>query len=96
MGFPKQEYWGGLPLPSPGNLPNPGFEPGSPALQADSLQSEVPRKVNLFPLIFLQEIVLEVLPSKMFTVGPLTRVKTAETTYMSNKQDCLKKVCFIR
>ena len=37
MGFSRQEYWSGLPLPSPGNLPNPGIEPGSPALKADSL-----------------------------------------------------------
>ena len=44
MGFPKQEYWNGLPLPSPGDLPNPGIELGSPALQADSLQSEPPGK----------------------------------------------------
>ena len=37
MGFSRQEYWSGLPLPSPGDLPDPGIEPGSPALQADSL-----------------------------------------------------------
>ena len=35
MGFTRQEYWNGLPLPSPGDLPDPGTEPGSPALQAD-------------------------------------------------------------
>ena len=40
MGFSGQEYWSGLPFPSPGDLPNPGIEPGSPALQADSLPSE--------------------------------------------------------
>ena len=39
-GFAKQEYWYGLPFPSPGNLPNPGIESQSPALQADSLPSE--------------------------------------------------------
>ena len=38
--FSKQEYWSGLPFPSPGDLPNPGIEPGSPTLQADSLSSE--------------------------------------------------------
>ena len=38
--FSRQEYWSGLPFPSPGDLPNPGFEPGSPALQAGSLPSE--------------------------------------------------------
>ena len=37
MGFSRQEYWSGLPCSSPGDLPNPGIEPGSPALQADSL-----------------------------------------------------------
>ena len=39
MGFSRKEYWSGLPLPSPGDLPNPGTEPGSP-LQADSLPPE--------------------------------------------------------
>ena len=37
MGFPRQEYWSGLPFPSPGDLPNPEIEPLSPALHADSL-----------------------------------------------------------
>ena len=37
MGFSRQEYWSGSPFPSPGNLPNPGMEPRSPALQVDSL-----------------------------------------------------------
>ena len=37
MEFSGQEYWSGLPFPSPGDLPDPGIEPGSPALQADSL-----------------------------------------------------------
>ena len=41
MGFSRQEYWSGLPFPSPGDLPNPGIEPGSPALQADSLPTEL-------------------------------------------------------
>ena len=40
MGFSRQEYWSGLPFPSPKDLPNPGIEPGSPALQADVLPSE--------------------------------------------------------
>ena len=40
MGFSRQEYWSGLPFPSPGDLPDPGTEPGSPALQADVLTSE--------------------------------------------------------
>ena len=41
MGFSRQEYWSGLPFPSPGDLPNPGIEPKSPALQADSLPTEL-------------------------------------------------------
>ena len=40
MEFSRQEYWSGLPFPSPEDLPNPGVEPGSPALQADSLPCE--------------------------------------------------------
>ena len=40
MGFSRQEYWSGLPFPSPGDLPNPGIEPRSPTLQADCLPSE--------------------------------------------------------
>ena len=41
MGFPRQEYWSGLPFSSPGDLPNLGIEPGSPALQADDLLNEL-------------------------------------------------------
>ena len=40
MGFSRQEYWSGLPFPSPGDLPNPGIKLGSPALQTDTLPSE--------------------------------------------------------
>ena len=41
MGFSRQEYWSGLLFPSSGDLPNPGIEPGSPSLQADSLPTEL-------------------------------------------------------
>ena len=44
MGFTRQEYWSGLLFPSPGDLPDPGIEPESPALQADALPSESPGK----------------------------------------------------
>ena len=43
-GISRQGYWNGLPFPSPGNLPNPRIEPGSPTLQADTLPSEPPGK----------------------------------------------------
>ena len=52
MGFSRQEYWSGLPFPSPGDLPDPGIEPRSPALQADSLPAELPRK----PLIMYNDV----------------------------------------
>ena len=49
MGFSKQEYWSGLPFPSPGDLPDPGIKSGSPAWQADFLPSKPPGK----PLMIL-------------------------------------------
>ena len=51
MGFPRKEYWSGLPFFPPGDLPDPGIKPGSPELQADSLPSEPPGKP--------QQIILE-------------------------------------
>ena len=50
MEFSRQEYWGRLPFPSTGDLPNPGIEPGSPALEAESLPTESPRKPFTFTL----------------------------------------------
>ena len=44
MGFSRQEYWSGLPFPSPGGLPDPGIEPKSSTLEADALTSEPPGK----------------------------------------------------
>ena len=44
MGFSRQEYWSGLPCPSPGDLRNPRVDPGSPTLEADTLTSEPPGK----------------------------------------------------
>ena len=48
IGFSRQECWSGLPRPPPGNLPDPGIEPRSPILQADSLPSESPGKPNVY------------------------------------------------
>ena len=48
MGFSRQEYWSGLPFPSPGDLLDPGIEPRSPALEADALTSEPPGKPNMY------------------------------------------------
>ena len=44
MGFPRQEYWSGLPFPSPGDLPHPGIEPESPALAGGFFTAEPPGK----------------------------------------------------
>ena len=46
VGLSRQEYWSGLPFPSPGDLPKPGIKPESPTLQADSLPSEPPDIIN--------------------------------------------------
>ena len=55
MGFSRREYWSGLPFPDPGDLPIPGMEPGSPAMQADSLTSEPPGKSMKIQYTFKME-----------------------------------------
>ena len=53
MGFSRQEYWSGLPFPSPGDLPDPGIEPGSPASEADaSASNEAPPLVIRTSLLY--------------------------------------------
>ena len=51
MEFSRQEYWSGLPFPSPGDLPDPGMEPRSPALQVNALTSEPPGKLLIAMLL---------------------------------------------
>ena len=55
MEFSRQQYWSGLPFPSPGDLPDQGIEPGSPALQADALPSELPGKPTLKEGILIRD-----------------------------------------
>ena len=62
--FSRQEYWSGLPCPSPGDLPNPGIKPESPALQADSLPSEPPGKLRR--VVWPGPVFLETLSVSMF------------------------------
>ena len=70
MGFSRQEYWSGLPFPSPGDLPDPGIEPRSPALETDALPSEPPGEPVVYkhtgcsscPSEQLLRAVLEVVP----------------------------------
>ena len=63
MGFSRQQYWSGLPFPSPGDLPNPGIEPGSPALQADSLLTELQGKSNNTMMGVLRAVLLRMSPN---------------------------------
>ena len=51
MGFSRQNYWSGLPFPSPGDIPNPGIKPGSPSLQTGALPSEPPGKPLLMEVL---------------------------------------------
>ena len=60
MRFSRQQYWSGLPCPSPADLPNPGIEPRSPALQADSLPAEPPGK----PLALVEQPKLSHIPHR--------------------------------
>ena len=60
MGFSRQEYWSGLPCLPPGDLPNPGVEPGSPALQAVSLPSELQGSQILYHLSYRNTIILNI------------------------------------
>ena len=54
MGSSRQKYWSGLPFPSPGDLPNPGIEPGCPALQADALPAEPTGKSYLHSILIIK------------------------------------------
>ena len=70
--FPRKEYWSGLPFPSPGDLPSAGIEPGSPALQADTLPSEPPGKppIMLYMVVNITENPesIQVLPLMKFVI----------------------------
>ena len=55
MEFSRQEYWSGLPFPSPGHLPDPRIKPRAPALQADSLPSEPLGKLYVFVILRYKE-----------------------------------------
>ena len=56
MGSPRQEYWSGLPFPSPGDLPDPGIKPTSPALVGGLFSTERPGK----PLLFIVDIAIQI------------------------------------
>ena len=70
MGFSRQEYWSRLRFPSPGDLPNPGIEPRSPAFQADALTSEPPGNKFLFNLANGKKIHLPKFPRGSRNTAP--------------------------
>ena len=76
MGFSRQEYWSALPFPSPGDLPDPGIEPWSPALQADSLLTELqgkpPREPPTLPTMSLGAMLSSPLANVMPREAPLS------------------------
>ena len=55
MGFSRQEYWSGLPFPSPGDFPDPGIEPMSPALVGEFFTTEPPGKPRHLVLLFIYD-----------------------------------------
>ena len=65
MKFCRQEYFFGLPCPSAGDLPNPGIEPGSPALQADSLPLSEPPGKHIYVNVGILFLCVVILPSKV-------------------------------
>ena len=67
MGFSRKEYCSGLPLPSPGDLPNPGVKPGSPALQTDTLPSEPPGKpiIEAYIILIMAMLLACQIPEKL-------------------------------
>ena len=67
MEFPRQESWSGLQFPSPGDLPDPGIELQSPALQADTLPSEPPRKSYIISYVYLVAQMAKNLPAMQET-----------------------------
>ena len=74
MGFPRQEYWSGLPFPSPGDLPNPGIEPRSPALAGGFFTTEPPGKpplvtIFLFPSALFFHVTCALAGILFFTRG---------------------------
>ena len=85
MGFFRQEYWTGLPFSPPKDLPNPGIEPRSPALQADSLPSEPP----------FNSTVIKVLPQQiLISIFAFQILKNTKENVMYNSSFHFLSQCF--
>ena len=94
MGFSRQECWSGLPFPSPEDLPDPGTEPGSPALQADALPSEPPGKpkFSFFSLVAVDGVyslrVVHWLPIAMASLVVTHRLQSAGSGVVPHQLTC--------
>ena len=84
MRFSEQEYWSGLPSPSPGDLPNAGIEPGFPALQADSQPTELQGKCTDSQMLLSVQFSLSVMSDSA------TQWTAAYQASLSNSQNLLK------
>ena len=83
MEFSRQEYWSGLPFPSPGHLPDPGIKPRSPALQADALPSEPPKK-PFSPLLKMLCICFQYTGKNIFFVHLCMLGRTQNSHFLSS------------
>ena len=75
MGFSRQEYWRGLPFPSPEDLPSTGIKPGYSAFQTDSLLTELPGKLSI--LLMLSQIQLSILSIPCSDIVELRKIISA-------------------
>ena len=89
MGFSRHSYWSGLLFSSPGDLPNPGLEPGSLSLQTDALLSE-PYIRGVYPVRFRLETVCdggELIPTGLYLDHPLICSESLPVVHMGESQD---------
>ena len=77
MGFSKQEYWGGLPFPTPGDLPDPGMEPVSPALAGEFFPSEAPGKPAWLTCLLSPSLLLRSSYNTTFGAQTATKVSSS-------------------
>ena len=102
MEFSRQEYWSGLPFPFPGDLPNPGIKPGSPALQADALPSEPPGIIGHYKILKIVLYTIQlVLVSYLFYLEWFVSVNCILLIYplpfpFSNRMSCFLFLVFFK
>ena len=80
LGFSRQEWWSGLPFPSPGDLPDPGIKPESPALQAESTELEEEPPKSKEDLSFLKQT--KACLRQVWDLGPLLQSLHLDTTLL--------------